>query len=279
MFLAQDKAALLTACRHALTQACHCSSNVLRNCVQVGIVQTAYANGASTRFIREGLQLETVVTLTGVKHLHAAAEAFDIGIYFEANGHGTILFQPQLIKRLHKVRMGLKTLRGCWCIRDRVCMEMEGVQMRCMQSCMVMRLCCRGWSTGIGALAATCTSRLCIVIITAVDAVHTHVSNLQLGDKCKAAKDLLALVDMINQAVGDALSGILLVEAALSRRQWGLNEWVTLYDDLPSRQLKVCLCLRRPKCHIGVFSLPPFALMAHKLCRRHRGMAGNESLQ
>ena len=106
--------------------------------MQVGIVQTAYANGASTRFIREGLQLETVVTPTGVKHLHAAAEAFDIGIYFEANGHGTILFQPALIKRLHKVRMGLKTLRGCWCFTGRFCMEMEGVEMQCMQSCMMI---------------------------------------------------------------------------------------------------------------------------------------------
>ncbi|MCJ1297008.1 Phosphoacetylglucosamine Mutase [Xylographa carneopallida] len=74
--------------------------------MQVGIVQTAYANGASTQYIREVLQLETVVTPTGVKHLHGAAEHFDIGIYFEANGHGTVLFKPQLIKRLHKV--GLK---------------------------------------------------------------------------------------------------------------------------------------------------------------------------
>jgi phosphoacetylglucosamine mutase len=29
---------------------------------------------------------------TGVKHLHHAAERFDIGVYFEANGHGTVLF-------------------------------------------------------------------------------------------------------------------------------------------------------------------------------------------
>ena len=30
---------------------------------------------------------------TGVKHLHhAAAERYDIGVYFEANGHGTVLF-------------------------------------------------------------------------------------------------------------------------------------------------------------------------------------------
>ena len=71
---------------------------------QVGIVQTAYANGASSQYIREQLRLETAVTATGVKHLHAAAERFDIGIYFEANGHGTVLFRPALIERLHKVR-------------------------------------------------------------------------------------------------------------------------------------------------------------------------------
>ena len=67
-------------------------------------MQTAYANGASTQYIREQLRLETVVTPTGVKHLHAAAEHFDIGIYFEANGHGTVLFRPELIQRLHEVR-------------------------------------------------------------------------------------------------------------------------------------------------------------------------------
>jgi phosphoacetylglucosamine mutase len=29
---------------------------------------------------------------TGVKHLHHAAEHYNIGVYFEANGHGTVLF-------------------------------------------------------------------------------------------------------------------------------------------------------------------------------------------
>jgi len=29
---------------------------------------------------------------TGVKHLHHAAEHFNVGVYFEANGHGTVLF-------------------------------------------------------------------------------------------------------------------------------------------------------------------------------------------
>lgn len=27
---------------------------------------------------------------TGVKHLHHKAQEFDIGVYFEANGHGTV---------------------------------------------------------------------------------------------------------------------------------------------------------------------------------------------
>jgi phosphoacetylglucosamine mutase len=37
---------------------------------------------------------------TGVKHLHHAAERYDIGVYFEANGHGTVLFSPAFIKLL-----------------------------------------------------------------------------------------------------------------------------------------------------------------------------------
>lgn len=37
---------------------------------------------------------------TGVKHLHHAAEHYDIGVYFEANGHGTVLFSPDTQKVL-----------------------------------------------------------------------------------------------------------------------------------------------------------------------------------
>ena len=61
---------------------------------------------------------------------------------------------------------------------------------------------------------------------------------LQLPDECEVARELLALAGVVNQAVGDALSGLLLVEAALRRHGWGLAEWGALYDDLPSRQLK-----------------------------------------
>jgi phosphoacetylglucosamine mutase len=77
--------------------------------LNIGVVQTAYANGASTKYLAEVRETNNVLTLTthdstkrlpvkcvptGVKHLHHAAEHYDIGVYFEANGHGTVLFSP-----------------------------------------------------------------------------------------------------------------------------------------------------------------------------------------
>ena len=88
--------------------------------------------------------------------MHHAAQSFDIGIYFEANGHGTVLFSPELLEKL-------KGIPG----------------------------------------------------------------------------PLSSLADVINQAVGDALSDMLLVETVLNARSISLAEWDAEYTDLPSRQIKV----------------------------------------
>ena len=86
-----------------------------------------------------------VCTLTGVKHLHHKALEFDIGIYFEANGHGTVLFSQRAIETFQKV-----------CEDDK------------------------------------------------------------LSNECReAAQQLLAMSQLINQAVGDAISDLLLVEIIL----------------------------------------------------------------
>ena len=39
-------------------------------------------------------------TSTGVKYLHHKAASFDIGVYFEANGHGTVLFGERAQEKL-----------------------------------------------------------------------------------------------------------------------------------------------------------------------------------
>jgi phosphoacetylglucosamine mutase len=68
--------------------------------VLIGVAQTAYSNGAATEYL-EGLRgVKVVIAKTGVKHLEVAVEKFDIGIYWEPNGHGTIMYSDCMVKRL-----------------------------------------------------------------------------------------------------------------------------------------------------------------------------------
>lgn len=70
------------------------------NSINVGVVQTAYANGSSTQYLTKQLQVPVSCVSTGVKHLHHEAEKYDVGVYFEANGHGTVLFSPEALNTI-----------------------------------------------------------------------------------------------------------------------------------------------------------------------------------
>ena len=78
------------------------SKSGLSSKITIGVVQTAYANGASSKYVAQVLDLKSEFTPTGVKHLHHAATRYDIGVYFEANGHGTVLFSDKTLKEIHK---------------------------------------------------------------------------------------------------------------------------------------------------------------------------------
>jgi len=134
--------------------------------LSIGIVQTAYANGASTKYVTDTLKIPVKCTNTGVKHLHHAATQFDIGVYFEANGHGTVLFSARALKHLRE---------------------------------------------------------------------HEPQSPAQAD----ALETLRALADLINQAVGDALSDLLAVEVMLAHKGWAMKEWLNTYVDLPNRLVRV----------------------------------------
>ncbi|KAJ9293688.1 hypothetical protein DTO271G3_7570 [Paecilomyces variotii] len=134
--------------------------------LKIGVVQTAYANGSSTDYIEKVLKVATVCTNTGVKHLHHAALRFDVGVYFEANGHGTITFSENALKVIKN-------------------------------------------------------------------------SEPQSPAQQHALDCLNGLTDLINQAVGDALSDMLLVEVILAHKNWGPKEWLATYTDLPSRLVRV----------------------------------------
>ena len=67
------------------------NTNTSHTNIRFGVVQTAYANGSSTAFFRsQGVDVS--MAKTGVKYLHhVASEKYDIGVYFEANGHGKLM--------------------------------------------------------------------------------------------------------------------------------------------------------------------------------------------
>eukprot|EP00993_Chasmostoma_nieuportense_P000057 NODE_1052_length_1686_cov_24.311097_g988_i0.p1 GENE.NODE_1052_length_1686_cov_24.311097_g988_i0~~NODE_1052_length_1686_cov_24.311097_g988_i0.p1 ORF type:complete len:532 (-),score=135.64 NODE_1052_length_1686_cov_24.311097_g988_i0:89-1663(-) len=131
----------------------------------IGVVQTAYANGASTQMLR-GMGLQVEIVPTGVKHLHPRAKRFDIGVYFEANGHGTALFSHQFTSAL---------------------------------------------------------------------AAYKPTS----PEQATALARLQACQQLLHPTVGDAIADLLMCEACLAILQWDVEKFVSLYTDLPSRQLKV----------------------------------------
>ncbi|CAH0721176.1 unnamed protein product, partial [Brenthis ino] len=89
-------ATLLASYISQLLTACDATLNV-------GLVQTAYANGASTKYITEELKMPVSCVRTGVKHLHHAALSYDMGIYFEANGHGTVVYSKEAKNTIRKI--------------------------------------------------------------------------------------------------------------------------------------------------------------------------------
>jgi phosphoacetylglucosamine mutase len=138
------------------------SSETYLASVSVGVVQTAYANGASTNYIKNKLRMPVPLAKTGVKFVHHEAAKYDLGVYFEANGHGTILFSPRLLRYLN----------------------------------------------ALGKEA--------------------------LSEKARVALNrVLAAAKLINQAVGDAISDAMFIEAVLTLKGWTVKDWSGMYTDLP----------------------------------------------
>ena len=66
-------------------------SKKIEHLENVAVIHTGYSNNSFIDFINN-LGIKTICTATGVKNLHSEALKHDISIYFESNGHGTVLF-------------------------------------------------------------------------------------------------------------------------------------------------------------------------------------------
>ena len=149
-----------------------------------------------------------VCTKTGVKHLHAEAHHFDVGIYFEANGHGAVLFKPELLAAL------------------------EGVA---------------GNSGNPSAAKAEEMLAFAQMINQAVGTKRERIHEwITMPEHELIPRNHVVLCPNTNSypattlcSAGDAISVVLMVETILARRGWGMREWSEMYTDIPSRQLKV----------------------------------------
>ncbi len=162
-----DKIAVIFAL--FLSQELHAAQ--LQSTFSIGVVQTAYANGSSMNYLRKN-NIQSVMAKTGVKYLHHKALDFDIGVYFEANGHGTVLFSKSFQDFFES------------------------------------------------------------------EEFLTHLETSE-GRVKTALTRLSACLQVINQAVGDAISDMLFVLAALEILEIDLYQWIGLYTDLPSKQVKI----------------------------------------
>lgn len=112
---------------------------------------------------------------TGIKHLHHKALEYDIGVYFEANGHGTVVFSENAKHRLKEALL---------------------------------------------------------------DSKYNEQQKI-------AIEKLKSLIDVINEAVGDAIADMLLVETILHIKGWNVSDWEAAYTDLPNRLYKITVKVRK----------------------------------
>lgn len=173
--------------------------------LSVGVVQTAYANGASTRWLREH-GVDVGIARTGVKFVHHRALDYDVGVYFEANGHGTVVFQERAIRAIDEA-VALLGAEG-----DEESSPLDG--------------------------AATATA-MAMSGSTVRDAGEAVLAATAAMSPARALRLLQALTVLINQAIGDAISDALACELALRAARCDVLAWVRMYSDLPSRQSKV----------------------------------------
>jgi len=258
--------------------------------VDLAVVQTAYANGASSTLLRDRLGITPIFTDTGVKHLHAEALKHDVSVYFEANGHGTLLAST----RTRQMLVG----KGSTPPHDNKCNKQmhdtkestpphdneENTQMHDNQETIQM-LDGKGNAQMHDNEENTPphdndeTRKMHVNKGNAQmhdneqnTQMHDNKGNAQMHDNQETRQThdneetrkmhvneeirqthdtegtrqklgseglLLALLDLANPLVGDALADMLLVIALLEIAGLQTSDWTALYQDLPSCLLKV----------------------------------------
>ncbi|KHN70402.1 phosphoacetylglucosamine mutase [Ordospora colligata] len=93
--------------------------------MSMGVVLSHYSNDAAIGLLRSN-SFDVVLAQTGVKNFVNAARAFDVGVYFEPNGHGSVYFSQaffdEIAEGTSKHHEILKAVSGLFdpCVGDAV---------------------------------------------------------------------------------------------------------------------------------------------------------------
>lgn len=68
--------------------------------VELGVVLSHYSNMGAVDYLRSN-GFTVVLAQTGVKNFSKAAKEFDIGVYFEPNGHGSVIFSKRVLELIN----------------------------------------------------------------------------------------------------------------------------------------------------------------------------------
>ena len=175
----------------------------------LGAVQTAYTNGASTEYIRQLDAYDIKCVATGVKHLHPGAEEYDIGVYFEPNGHGNCIFSTSFLRHLAYTSY-----------TDSITNYMN--------------------STG-----HRDTHNSCATTGYELDSISTSEFKRVNEFTCSSIENntpssaFLKFSQLFNEACGDGIMNIFATEFALLSLNYSHDDWYRLYTAYPATQLQV----------------------------------------
>ena len=81
-----------------------CILKILKKLVKIedfsmAVVITQYSNYALVNYLKKK-NVNIIITPTGVKYTHIEAMKYDVGIYFESNGHGTLMIKEKFLEKI-----------------------------------------------------------------------------------------------------------------------------------------------------------------------------------
>lgn len=90
---------------------------------QVGVVLSYYSNSGAMNYLRSK-GFPVVLSQTGVKNFVRESKKFDVGVYFEPNGHGSVSFSKRFLEKLDEEKEStiLKTMTRMFdpCVGDAI---------------------------------------------------------------------------------------------------------------------------------------------------------------